>query len=169
MRHFLPCAKLFATMRPGRTWPPLIDSAPALQMQEPKKNLVRAAAEPCGQHSQRVSFSVSDLFLARVGQSPWSLEITFGVGPDLALSKHAPYFVKSTVTLGDALFTMKISHISRATLDSERHWTPPDLGTGSIVWAPKRPRGYCGVQSSAYPPATIQESIGKVGTLNARV
>ena len=58
------------------------------------------------------------------------------------------------MTLDDVLFTIKIAYISRATLDSERHWSPLDLGTGSTVWAPKRIRGYCGEQSSAYPPAT---------------
>ena len=58
------------------------------------------------------------------------------------------------MTLDDVLFTMKIAYISRATLDSEGHWTPLDLGTGSIVWAPKRLRGYGGEQSSACPPAT---------------
>ena len=35
-----------------------------------------------------------------------------------------------------------IAYISRATLDSERHWTLLDLGDGSIVWAIKRLRGY---------------------------
>ena len=35
-----------------------------------------------------------------------------------------------------------ISYISRATLDSERHWTPLDLEAGSIVWALKRFGGY---------------------------
>ena len=58
------------------------------------------------------------------------------------------------MTLDDVSFTMKTAHISRATLDSERHWTPLGLGTGSIVWAPKRLRGYCGEQSSSYPAAT---------------
>ena len=58
------------------------------------------------------------------------------------------------MTLGDVLFTVEIAYVSRATLDSERHRTPLGLGTGSIVWAPKRLRGYCGEQSSAYPPAT---------------
>ena len=58
------------------------------------------------------------------------------------------------MTLDDVSLTMKIAYISRATLDSERHWTPLDLGTGGIVWAPKSLRGYCGEQSSAYPPAT---------------
>ena len=84
------------------------------------------------------------------------LEIASGVGPDLALSEHDTCFLRGTVTLDDVLFTMKIAYISRATLDSESHWTPLDLGTGSIVWAPKRLRRYCGEQSSAYPPATRQ-------------
>ena len=35
-----------------------------------------------------------------------------------------------------------IVYISRATLDSERHWTPLDLEAGSIVWALKRFGGY---------------------------
>ena len=58
------------------------------------------------------------------------------------------------MTLDNVSFTMKIAYISRATLDSEKRWTPLDLGTGSVVWAPKRLRGYCGEQSSAYPLAT---------------
>ena len=82
------------------------------------------------------------------------MEIASGVGPDLALSEHGLCFVKGIVTLDEVLFTLKITYISRATLDSERHWTPPDFGTGSIVWASKHLRGYCGEQHSAYPPAT---------------
>ena len=35
-----------------------------------------------------------------------------------------------------------IAYVSRATLNSERHWTPLDLEAGSIVWAIKRLRGY---------------------------
>ena len=58
------------------------------------------------------------------------------------------------MTLDNVSFTLKIAYISRATLDSERRWTPLDLGTGSIVWAPKRLRGYGGEQSSEYSPAT---------------
>ena len=58
------------------------------------------------------------------------------------------------MTLNDVSFTMKLAYISRAMLDSGRHWTPLDLRTGSIVWAPKRLRGYFGERSSAYPPAT---------------
>ena len=34
------------------------------------------------------------------------------------------------------------TYISRATLDSERHWTPLDLEAGSIAWAIKLLRGY---------------------------
>ena len=70
------------------------------------------------------------------------VEIASGVGPDLVMSEHCPCFVEGTVTLNDVLFTMKIAYISRATLDSERHWTPLDLGTGRIAWVPKRLRRY---------------------------
>ena len=35
-----------------------------------------------------------------------------------------------------------IAYISRAILDSERHWTPLDFEASSIVWAIKRFRGY---------------------------
>ena len=53
VRHFLPFSKLFATMRPGRrTWPPLVGSALALRLQEPR-NLVGAAAEPSTAASAR--------------------------------------------------------------------------------------------------------------------
>ena len=53
MRHFQLVAKLFPTMRPGRrTRPPLVGSAPALQMQEPR-NLVRAATGPLTAASAR--------------------------------------------------------------------------------------------------------------------
>ena len=53
MKYFMPFAKLFATVRPGRrTRPPLDGSAPALQMQEPR-NLVRAAAGPLAAASTR--------------------------------------------------------------------------------------------------------------------
>ena len=57
------------------------------------------------------------------------------------------------MTLDDVPFTMTIAYISRATLESERHWTPLDFGT-STVWAPRHLQGYCGEQSSAYPLAT---------------
>ena len=70
------------------------------------------------------------------------VEIASSVGPNLAMSERCPCFVEGTVTLDDVSFTMKIAYISRAKLDSERHWTPLDLGTGSIAWAPKRLRGY---------------------------
>ena len=35
-----------------------------------------------------------------------------------------------------------ITYISRAPLDSERHWTPLDLEAGGIVWAITHLRGY---------------------------
>ena len=37
---------------------------------------------------------------------------------------------------------LPISFISRATLNSERHWTPLDLEAGSTVWVIKRLRCY---------------------------
>ena len=38
-----------------------------------------------------------------------------------------------------------VAYISRATLDSERHWTPRDFEAGSLVLATKRLRLYlCG-------------------------
>ena len=53
MRHLLPFAKLFATVRSvRRTRPPLVGSAPALRMQE-LRNLVRAAAGPLTAASAR--------------------------------------------------------------------------------------------------------------------
>ena len=61
------------------------------------------------------------------------LEIAYVDVPYLALSKHSPCFVGGTVTLENVSFTMKIAYISRAARDSERHWSPLDLGTGSIV------------------------------------
>ena len=56
-----------------------------------------------------------------------------GVGPDLALSEHGPCFVRGAVTLDDVSFTMKVAYISRVTLESDRHRTSLDWGTGSIV------------------------------------
>ena len=63
-----------------------------------------------------------------------------------------------------------IAYISRATLDSERHWTPLDLEAGSIVWALKRLRGYLwGTKFRIFSDRKALESIGKVGGHNARV
>ena len=62
------------------------------------------------------------------------------------------------------------AYISRATLDSERHWTPLDLEAGSIVWALKRLRGYLwGTKFRIFSDHKALESIGKVGNHNARV
>ena len=157
VRHFLPFAKLFATMRPGRrTRPPLVGSAPALRMQEPR-NLVRAATGPLTAASARktsLSAFPTDFSGALSIKIRGGLKIASGIAPDFTLPEHGPCSVEGTVTLDDVSFTMKTAYISRATLDSERHWTPLDLGTGSIVWAPKRLRGYHREQSFAYPPAT---------------
>ena len=63
-----------------------------------------------------------------------------------------------------------IAYISRATLDSERHWTPLDLEAGSIVWSIKRLRGYLwGTKFRIFSDHKALESIGKVGDQNARV
>ena len=63
-----------------------------------------------------------------------------------------------------------IAYISRATLDSERHWTPLDLEADSIVWAIKRLRGYLwGTKFRIFSDHKALESIGKVGDHNARV
>ena len=67
--------------------------------------------------------------------------------------------------------TMKpITYISRATLYSERRWTPLVLEAGSIVWAHKCLRGYLwGTKSREFSDHEALESIGKVGSHNARV
>ena len=63
-----------------------------------------------------------------------------------------------------------IAYISRATLDSERHWTPLDLEAGSIVWALKRLRGYLwGTKFRIFSDHKALENIGKVGNHNGRV
>ena len=63
-----------------------------------------------------------------------------------------------------------IAYISRAMLDSERHWTPLDLEAGSIVWALKRLRGYLWrTKFRIFSDHKALESIGKVGNHNARV
>ena len=63
-----------------------------------------------------------------------------------------------------------IAYISRATLDSESHWTPLDLEAGSIVWALNRLRCYLwGTKFRIFSDHKALESIGKVGNQNARV
>ena len=52
-----------------------------------------------------------------------------------------------------------ITYISRATLDSERHWTPLDLEAGSIVWALKLLRGY--LWGTKFPHILRPQDIGK--------
>ena len=123
-----------------------------------KKQEISSAPRPGGQ--QWAALVKAPLLSFRlISRTRWptksrdGLERASGVGPGLALSEHGPCFVGGTMTLDDVSFNMKIACISRATLDSERHWAPVDLGTGSIGWAPKRLRGYCGGPSSAYLPA----------------
>eukprot|EP00752_Nemacystus_decipiens_P015617 g13940.t1 len=63
-----------------------------------------------------------------------------------------------------------IVYISRATLPSERNWTPLDLEAGSIVWAIKRLRGYLWMNKfRIFTDHQALENIGKVGDHNARV
>ena len=63
-----------------------------------------------------------------------------------------------------------IIYISRATLDSERSWTPLDLEAGSIVWAIKRLRGHLSsTRFQIYSDHKALENIAKVGEHNARV
>ena len=63
-----------------------------------------------------------------------------------------------------------IVFISRATLDSERHWTPLDLEAGSIVWCIKRLRGYLwGTKFRIFTDHKSLEHFAKVGENNARV
>ena len=55
-----------------------------------------------------------------------------------------------------------IAYISRATLDSERHWTPLDLEAGSTVWSIKRLPGYLwGTKFRIFSDHKALESIGK--------
>ena len=71
VRHFLPFAKQFAKLRPGAdTRPPLVGSALAPRMQEPKKFCKRRRlGRNRGQRSQRSSFGFFYLFLGRAGRS----------------------------------------------------------------------------------------------------
>ena len=61
---------------------------------------------------------------------------------DLLGVAHAPLMCVPLDTLQHDGSVWPIAYISRATLDSEKHWTPPDLEAGSIVWSIKRLRGY---------------------------
>ena len=62
-----------------------------------------------------------------------------------------------------------ISYISRAIVDSQRHWTPLDLEAGSIGWAIKRLRGYLwGTKFRIFSDHKALKSIGKLGDCNAR-
>ena len=63
-----------------------------------------------------------------------------------------------------------IAYVSRATLDSERRWTPLDLEAGSTVWAIKRLRRYLwGTKFRIFLDRQARKTIEKVGDHNARV
>ena len=63
-----------------------------------------------------------------------------------------------------------IVYVSRATLESERRWTPLDLEPGRIIGAIKRLRGYLwGTKFRVFSDHNALENIGKVGDHSARV
>ena len=96
---------------------------------------------------------------------------------DVVADGSRPFHVYYDACIGDfgAAFEQEqpdgsvrpIAFISRATLDSERHWTPVDLEAGNIVWAIKRVRGY--LRGTKFRVFSMLESIGKAGEHNARV
>ena len=63
-----------------------------------------------------------------------------------------------------------IIYISRATLDSERSWTPLDFEADSIVWAIKRLRGHLrSTRFQIYSDHKALENVAKVSEHNTRV
>ena len=63
---------------------------------------------------------------------------------------------------------LPIAYISRATLDSGKHWTPLDVKAGNIVWAIKSFRGYLGgTKFCIFSDFNVLELIDKVGDHNA--
>ena len=67
-------------------------------------------------------------------------------------------------------YVRHIAYISRATLNSERHWTPLDLENGSNVWVSNAFGDTSGARKfSVFSGHKALESIGKVGDHNARV
>ena len=62
------------------------------------------------------------------------------------------------------------AYINRTTLDSESHWTPPDLEAGSIVWALQRLQGYLWeTKLHIFSDHKVSERISRVGNHNTRV
>ena len=65
---------------------------------------------------------------------------------------------------------LPVVFISRATLESERHWTPLDLVAGRIVWSIKRLRGYLwSTTFRIFSDHKALESLTKVAEHNPRV
>jgi len=63
-----------------------------------------------------------------------------------------------------------IVFISRATIESERHWTPLDLEAGSIIWSIKRLRGYLwGTTFRIFSDHKALEHLDKIAEHNPRV
>ena len=101
MRRFLPFAKQFVTVTPGRhTRPPLAGSVLPQEMLEYTKFRPRRS---CARSEFSTYFPD-----APADQSQEVLEIASGVGPGLALSERGPC-LGGTVTLGDVLFTTEIA------------------------------------------------------------
>ena len=101
MRRFLPFAKQFVTVTPGRhTRPPLAGSVLPQETLEYTKFRPRRS---CARSEFSTYFPD-----APADQSQEVLEIASGVGPGLALSERGPC-LGGTVTLGDVLFTTEIA------------------------------------------------------------
>ena len=63
-----------------------------------------------------------------------------------------------------------IVFISRATIESERHWTPIDFEAGSVVWSVKRLCGYLwGTNFRFFSDQSALESLDKIAEHNPRV
>ena len=62
-----------------------------------------------------------------------------------------------------------IVFISRAPIESERHWTPLDVEAGSIVWSIKHLRGYLwGTNLRFFSDHKALESLEKIAEHNPR-
>ena len=118
MRRFLPFAKQFVTVTPGRhTRPPLAGSVLPQETLEYTKFRPRRS---CARSEFSTYFPD-----APADQSQEVLEIASGVGPGLALSEHGPCLVGGTMTLDD------VSFATRFATHSGRDVTQALLDTGS--------------------------------------
>ena len=116
MRHFLPFAKQFAKVRPGRhTRYPLVGSALAPGMQESTKFVSTAAGTVNRGSTRKGPPSKLSSYLpdGPTDQSREGLVVASGVGPGLAQSEHGPCLNGGTLTLGNVSFTTKNTIHSR--------------------------------------------------------